>query len=71
MSPRKSSPLENVLGRVDDLDQQNLAILVQRLARERRLLETVFNTIREGKSKTAETASDYPCSSLKAPYPRN
>jgi PAS domain S-box-containing protein len=48
MSPRKSSPLENVLGRVDDLDQQNLAILVQRLARERRLLETVFNTIREG-----------------------
>jgi len=48
MAPRKSSPLENVLGRVDDLDQQNLAILVQRLARERRLLETVFNTIREG-----------------------
>lgn len=48
MPPRKSSPLDNVLGRLDDLDQQNLAILVQRLARERRLLETVFNTIREG-----------------------
>jgi len=48
MSPRKSSPLENVLGRLDDLDPQNLTILVQRLARERRLLETVFNTIREG-----------------------
>jgi signal transduction histidine kinase len=48
MSARKSSPLDNVLGRLDDLDQQNLTILVQRLARERRLLETVFNTIREG-----------------------
>ena len=48
MPPRKSSPLDNVLGRLDDLDQQNLTILVQRLARERRLLETVFNTIREG-----------------------
>lgn len=48
MSPRKPSPLDNVLGRLDDLDQQNLTILVQRLARERRLLETVFNTIREG-----------------------
>ena len=48
MSPRKSSPLDNVLGRLDDLDPQNLTILVQRLARERRLLETVFNTIREG-----------------------
>jgi two-component system, sporulation sensor kinase E len=48
MPPRKSSPLDNVLGRLDDLDPQNLTILVQRLARERRLLETVFNTIREG-----------------------
>jgi signal transduction histidine kinase len=48
MPPRKASPLDNVLGRLDDLDPQNLAILAQRLARARRLLETVFNTIREG-----------------------
>jgi two-component system, sporulation sensor kinase E len=48
MAPRKSSPLDNVLGRLDDLDPQNLTILVQRLARERKLLETVLGTIREG-----------------------
>ena len=48
MPPKKSSPLDTVLGRLDDLDSTNLTILVQRLARERRLLETVFNTIREG-----------------------
>jgi len=47
-SREKSSPLERVLGRLDDLDTTNLTILVQRLARERELLETVFNTIREG-----------------------
>jgi PAS domain S-box-containing protein len=45
---RRSDPLERVLGRLDDLDPGNLAILVQRLARERALLETVFNTIKEG-----------------------
>lgn len=45
---RKSSHLERILGRVDDLDSLNLTILVQRLARERALLETVFNTIQEG-----------------------
>ncbi|MGE9297150.1 MAG: sensor histidine kinase [Puniceicoccales bacterium] len=49
MPPRgKSSPLERILGRLDDLDTTNLTILVQRLARERELLETVFNAIREG-----------------------
>jgi signal transduction histidine kinase len=47
--PRKrQSPLDRILGRIDDLDHANLAILVQRLARERGLLETVFNTIHEG-----------------------
>ncbi len=47
--PRKrQSPLDRVLGRVEDLDPTNLAILVQRLAGERDLLETVFNTIQEG-----------------------
>lgn len=40
--------MERILGRLDDLDSTNLAILVQRLARERALLETVFNTIQEG-----------------------
>lgn len=40
--------MENVLGRLDDLDSTSLAILVGRLARERQLLETVVNTIREG-----------------------
>lgn len=44
----KSTSLGKVLDRVDDLDAANLAILVQRLVRERKLLETVFNTIREG-----------------------
>lgn len=48
MSQRRPSALDSVLGRVDDLDASNLAILVRRLARERHLLETVFNTIREG-----------------------
>ena len=48
MSHRKSSPLEKVLGRLDDLDATNLAILVQRLARERKLLETIFNVVHEG-----------------------
>ena len=44
----KSKHLERLLGRLDDLDSVNLTILVQRLARERTLLETVFNTIQEG-----------------------
>ncbi|MDR2981439.1 MAG: PAS domain S-box protein [Puniceicoccales bacterium] len=49
MQPRKrQSPLDRILGRIDDLDPANLAILVQRLIGERDLLETVFNTIQEG-----------------------
>ena len=44
----RSSSLDKFLGRLDDLDSVNLANLVQRLARERRLLETVFNTIQDG-----------------------
>ena len=42
------SPLDKVLGRLDDLDEVNLGILVQRLAWERKLLETVFDVIRDG-----------------------
>ncbi len=45
---RKYSHLDRILGRLDDLDSVNLTILVQRLARERALLEAVFNTIQEG-----------------------
>lgn len=45
---RKHSSLERLLGRLDQLDAVNLNNLVQRLARERSLLETVLNTIQEG-----------------------
>ena len=44
----KPSSLDRILGRIDDLDSVNLGILVQRLARERKLQETVFNTIQDG-----------------------
>lgn len=44
----KSTHLDRILGRIDDLDSDNLATLVRRLVRERSLLETVFNTIQEG-----------------------
>src|SRR5690606_27101877 len=45
---KKTHPLDRVLGRLDNLDSVNLQNLVQRLARERNLLETVFHTIQEG-----------------------
>ncbi len=48
MVAKKISSLDKVLGRLESLDSVNLTNLVQRLARERRLLETVFNTLREG-----------------------
>lgn len=48
MAGKKHSSLEKVLGRLDQLDQANLQNLVQRLARERALLESVFNTLQEG-----------------------
>ena len=44
----KNTGLEKILGRIEDLDSVNLGILVQRLARERKMQETVFNTIQEG-----------------------
>lgn len=40
--------LERLLGKLDDLDSVNLANLVQRLARERRLFEIIANTVHEG-----------------------
>lgn len=45
---RLNSHLERILGRIDNLDSVNLTILAKRLIRERHLLESVFNTIREG-----------------------
>lgn len=45
---RRVSSLERVLGRLEDLDSTNLAILVQRLARERGLFEMLSDTIDEG-----------------------
>lgn len=47
-SGRRVSSIERILGRLDDLDSTNLAILVQRLARERGLFEMLFDTIDEG-----------------------
>lgn len=45
---RRFSSIERVLGKIDDLDSTNLAILAQRLARERGLLEMIFDTVDEG-----------------------
>ena len=48
MAPKKHTTLDKVLGRLDQLDSTNLHNLVQRLARERTFLESVFNTLQEG-----------------------
>ena len=45
---KKVSSLDRVLGQVDSLDTTNLTNLVNKLARERAFLETIFNTAREG-----------------------
>src|SRR6516162_3066442 len=44
----KSSFLDKVLGRITRLDAEGLQTVVQRLARERSFLETLFNTIEDG-----------------------
>jgi PAS domain S-box-containing protein len=44
----KSSFLDKVLGRIGRLDNEGLQTVVQRLARERDFLETLFNTIEDG-----------------------
>src|SRR6476661_6002478 len=44
----KSSFLDKVLGRIARLDAEGLQTVVQRLARERTFLETLFNTIEDG-----------------------
>ncbi len=48
MNPTKSSFLDKVLGRIGRLDTEGLQTVVQRLARERSFLETLFNTIEDG-----------------------
>lgn len=47
MPPAKSSFLDKVLGRIGRLDPEGLQTVVQRLARERRFLETVFDVIED------------------------
>src|SRR5947207_1691223 len=44
----KSNFLDKVLGRIGRLDAEGLQTVVQRLARERTFLETLFNTIEDG-----------------------
>jgi len=48
MPSPKSSFLDKVLGRISRLDAEGLQTVVQRLARERSFLETLFNTIEDG-----------------------
>ncbi len=48
MAGKKTSSLDKVLSRLDRLEPAELQNLVQRLARERALLDTVFNTLQEG-----------------------
>jgi two-component system, sporulation sensor kinase E len=48
MAQAKSNFLDKVLGRIGRLDAEGLQTVVQRLARERSFLETLFNTIEDG-----------------------
>jgi two-component system, sporulation sensor kinase E len=48
MPAKTSSFLDRVLGRLERLDAHGLQTVVQRLARERNFLETLFNTIEDG-----------------------
>ena len=48
MVTSKSSFLDKVLGRIGRLDTEGLQTVIQRLARERGFLETLFNTIEDG-----------------------
>lgn len=48
MPPTKSNFLDKVLGRISRLDARGVQTVVERLARERAFLETLFNTIEDG-----------------------
>jgi two-component system, sporulation sensor kinase E len=54
MPALKSSFLDKVLGHIGRLDTEGLQTVVQRLARERSFLETLFNTIEDGVLVTDE-----------------
>ncbi|HVY70301.1 MAG TPA: PAS domain S-box protein, partial [Verrucomicrobiae bacterium] len=54
MPAHKSSFLEKILGRLERLDKEGVQTIVQRLARERNFLETLFNTIEDGVLVTDE-----------------
>jgi PAS domain S-box-containing protein len=54
MAAAKSGFLDKVLGRIGRLDPEGLQTVVQRLARERVFLETVFDTIEDGVLVTDE-----------------
>lgn len=55
MPAPKSSFLDKVLGRIQRLDKEGLQTVVERLARERSFLETLFNTIEDGVLVVDET----------------
>ena len=55
MPAARSSFLDKVLGRIGRLDAEGLQSVVQRLARERSFLETLFNTIEDGVLVVDET----------------
>ncbi|HXJ55209.1 MAG TPA: ATP-binding protein [Verrucomicrobiae bacterium] len=55
MAAPKSSFLDRVLERIRRLDPEGLQTVVQRLARERTFLETLFNTIEDGVLVADET----------------
>src|SRR5262245_10424671 len=55
MAAPKSSFLDRVLERIRRLDREGLQTVVQRLARERTFLETLFNTIEDGVLVADET----------------
>ena len=55
MAASKSSFLDKVIGRIGRLDTEGLQTVVQRLARERNFLETLFNTIEDGVLVVDET----------------
>jgi PAS domain S-box-containing protein len=55
MPAAKSSFLDRVLGRLERLDPHGLQTVLQRLARERSFLETLFNTIEDGVLVVDET----------------
>src|SRR5580698_7048571 len=48
MAAVTSTFLDKVLGRIGRLDAEGLQTVVQRLARERKFLETLFNVIEDG-----------------------